>query len=62
MKVDVAIVGGGMVGASLALALRGALAICADFAPSMIAQARKERRMEEEGLERRIRRRYAVPR
>jgi len=26
----------------------------------MIAQARKERRIEEEGLERRIRRRYAV--
>lgn len=42
---------------SLELALRGHLAIGVDFAPSMIAQARKERRMEEEGLERRIRRR-----
>src|ERR1700739_1222905 len=47
---------------SLELALRGHLAIGLDFAPSMIAQARKERRTEEEGLERRIRRRYAVPR
>ena len=45
---------------SLELALRGHLAIGVDFAPSMIAQARNERRIEEEGLERRIRRRYAV--
>src|SRR6476646_11861129 len=45
---------------SLELAYRGHRVTGIDFAPSMIAQARKERRIEEEGLERRIRRRYAV--
>ena len=47
---------------SLELAFLGHRVTGVDFAPSMIAQARKERRMEEKGLERRIRRRYACSR